>query len=110
MILSLTAEKLALSRSDRLLLDKQSFRVGAADNDPYDPADSKATSVFYALRKGLLVSGQIDHPTPVDGPFGSEKQGIGPFAVSLDNLQVAVVTRSELLVGPRQSAVMTELK
>jgi Lipoprotein LpqB beta-propeller domain/Sporulation and spore germination len=77
----------------------QSFRIGVANNDPYDPADSRATSVFYALRKGRLVSGQIGHPTPVEGPFGKVQLGVGPFAVSLDNLNVAGVTTNSLLVG-----------
>lgn len=78
----------------------QTFRVGVTDNAPLDPAVSRATSVFYALRKGRLVSGQIDHPTPLDGPFGKQRLGIGPFAVSLDNLEVAAVAQDELLMGP----------
>lgn len=79
---------------------KQSFGVDSRPNDPYDPAVSLASSQFYALRAGRLVSGQIGEPTPVDGPFGTESVGIGPFAVSLDGNTVAGVTSTSLLVGP----------
>jgi hypothetical protein len=77
----------------------QLFRFGTETNDPLDPAVSKASGQFYALRKGLLVSGQLSNPTPVGGPFGKEDLGIGAFAVSLDGEQVAGVTRTRLLVG-----------
>jgi hypothetical protein len=80
------------------------FRVGTGSNDPHDPAVGDSVSFFFALRGGLLVSGQIGQPTPVGGPFGDRAQGIGPFAVSLDGDQVAGVTPSELLVGPVSSS------
>jgi hypothetical protein len=78
----------------------QTFRSGGRPADRRDPAVSRATSQYYALRDGLLVSGQVTNPTPVDGPFGTEPQGIGPFAVSLHNHRVAGVTPTQLLVGP----------
>ncbi len=78
----------------------QSFRSGSREADRRDPAVSSATSQYYALKAGLLVSGQVTNPTPVDGPFGSEPQGIGAFAVSLHNHRVAGVTPTRLLVGP----------
>ncbi|MBO0847218.1 MAG: GerMN domain-containing protein [Nocardioides sp.] len=77
----------------------QIFRVDSQAYDRFD-AFSRASSQIYALREGRLVSGQIDHPTPVDGPFGNYRQGIGPFAVSLDGTRVAGVTSDALLVGP----------
>jgi hypothetical protein len=77
----------------------QTFRVDGDSYERYDPAVSLASSQFYALRAGLLVSGQINNPTPVDGPFGRDRLGIGPFAVSLDGTQAAGVTSNSLLLG-----------
>jgi hypothetical protein len=91
----------------------QSFRVNTQGALAHDPAVSLASSLFYALRAGRLVSGRIDRPTPVDGPFGKHPYGIGPFAVSLDGNQVAGVTPSRLLLGPtnagKGSAPATEV-
>ncbi len=85
------------------------FRVNGADVDRYDPAGALPSLQVYALREGLLVSGQANHPTPNGGPFGTSPQGIGPFAVSLDDNQVAGVTSSSLLLGPvRGNAQPTE--
>jgi hypothetical protein len=85
----------------------QSFRVPSdvtgSEQTPssrYDPAVSTASSQFYALRAGRLVSGPIDHPTTVDGPFGNSSVGIGPFAVNLHGTEVAGVTSDSLVVGP----------
>jgi hypothetical protein len=78
----------------------QTFRSGGGPNDPLDPAVSRATSQYYALRAGRLVSGQINRPTPVDGPFGTEARGIRTFAVSLHGRRVAGVTSDQLLLGP----------
>ena len=78
----------------------QTFRSGGGPNDPLDPAVSRATSQYYALRAGRLVSGQINQPTPVDGPFGTAARGIRTFAVSLHGRRVAGVTSDQLLVGP----------
>jgi Lipoprotein LpqB beta-propeller domain/Sporulation and spore germination len=66
----------------------------------FDPADAKASQQIYALRGGRLVSGQLNKPTPNTGPFGVTRQGIGAFAVSLDDTQVAATTPTSLLVGP----------
>jgi Lipoprotein LpqB beta-propeller domain/Sporulation and spore germination len=66
----------------------------------YDPAVNSASVLFYALRRGLLVSGSIDRPSSVNGPFGNARQGIGPFAVRLDGNQVAGVTSDALVTGP----------
>jgi hypothetical protein len=66
----------------------------------YDPAVGTASSLFYALRKGRLVSGPIDRPTTVNGPFGNASVGIGPFAVNLDGTEVAGVTPDSLVTGP----------
>jgi hypothetical protein len=78
----------------------QTFRVDSESNNRFDPAVSLASSQFYALRRGLLVSGQIAQPSSVDGPFGRDRLGIGPFAVNLNGTQVAGVTPTSLLVGP----------
>jgi hypothetical protein len=85
------------------------FRVDSPDTD-HDPAVPLASSQLYALRHGLLVSGQANHLTPVGGPFGTSVEGIGPFAVSLDDDQVAATTSDSLLLGPvRSGAQLTRL-
>ena len=71
---------------------------GSAFND-YDPAAARASSQVYALRRGRLVSGPVTKLTSVNGPFGTKRTGIGPFAVSLDSTQLAGVTTTSLLVG-----------
>jgi hypothetical protein len=76
------------------------FSVHGEESDPFDPAVFTASSQFYALRNGRLVSGQVTHPTRVAGPFGNEALGIGPFAVNLDNTRVAGVRPDSLLFGP----------
>jgi hypothetical protein len=78
------------------------FPVDSKAFDHYDPAVEVASGQAYALRRGRLVSGQIGRPTPVDGPFGRDPLGIGPFAVRLDGNEVAAVTPTALLVGPVQ--------
>lgn len=77
------------------------FGVRAPEFDRYDPAAEKATLVTYALRRGRLVSGQVDRLTKVIGPFGTQDLGIGAFAVSLDSdSQVAAIGGRALRVGP----------
>lgn len=76
------------------------FRVDGLDATRYDPAVPLGSSQLYALRHGRLVSGRADHLTPVGGPFGAVRQGIGPFAVSLDDNLVAGTTSDALLLGP----------
>jgi|tagenome__1003787_1003787.scaffolds.fasta_scaffold20970284_1 hypothetical protein len=88
------------------------FSVHREESDPFDPAVFTASSQFYALRNGRLVSGQVTRPTRVGGPFGSRALGIGPFGVNLDNTRVAGVRPDSLLVGPvlgdsRPTAVLT---
>jgi hypothetical protein len=75
------------------------FRSRGGSLDRYDPADVKASQQIYALHRGRLVSGQVNSPTPNPGPFGTSPQGIGAFAVSLDDRQVAATTPTSLLVG-----------
>jgi hypothetical protein len=76
------------------------FRVDSPDFAKYDPSVPKGSSQLYALRRGRLVSGRPTHLTPVTGPFGTADQGIGAFAVSLEDSQVAGTTPTALLVGP----------
>jgi hypothetical protein len=76
------------------------FKAVGGGFNRYDPADAKASQQIYALRGGRLVSGQLNNPTPNTGPFGVTRQGIGAFAVSLDDTQVAATTSTSLLVGP----------
>ena len=78
------------------------FSVNGSAFNVYDPAVARASSQAYALRRGRLVSGPVTHLTKVMGPFGVERTGIGPFAVSLDSTQLAGVTPTSLLVGPVQ--------
>jgi hypothetical protein len=75
------------------------FRFDTDETDSHDPAVSKASSQYYALRSGRLVSGQLTHPTSVDGPFGEQRVGIGAFAISLNGEEAAGVTSEGLLVG-----------
>jgi hypothetical protein len=75
------------------------FPVTSTEFDRYDPA-GRASSQTYALRRGRLVSGPLNHLTKVIGPFGTEDLGIGPFAVSLDSLTVAAVGQRALRIGP----------
>jgi len=100
-----TVTTFSLSISGRQVTDASgasTFRVDSPDTDN-DPAVPLASSQLYALRRGRLVSGQANHLTPVDGPFGTSVEGIGPFAVSLDDDQVAATTPGSLLVGPVRS-------
>jgi hypothetical protein len=76
------------------------FQVGTPDR--FDPTVSLGSALVYALRRGLLVSGQAKVLTKLDGPFGTIDQGIASFAVSLDGAQVAATTPDNLLVGPVQ--------
>ena len=75
------------------------FSVNEDMSDPFDPAVSTASTLFYALRHGRLVSGQVTRPSPVNGPFGTEARGIGPFAVNLTNTWVAGVAPDAVIVG-----------
>jgi hypothetical protein len=75
------------------------FSVRPDASDPFDPAVSLASPQFYALRKGLLVSGQVTDPTRVPGPFGDKALGIDSFAMSLDSTRVAAVVSDSLVVG-----------
>jgi len=77
-----------------------SFPVRSDQASPIDPAVPRASGQIYALRRGRLVSGQVDRPSSVNGPFGSHDLGIGPFAVNLHNTLVAGVQPDALLVGP----------
>jgi Lipoprotein LpqB beta-propeller domain/Sporulation and spore germination len=92
-----------LSVVDRTVTDSTGvsrFPVTATEFDRYDPADNKASSQTYGLRKGRLVSGPVDQLTKVNGPFGSQDQGISSFAVSVDGTTgVAAVRSDTLLVG-----------
>jgi hypothetical protein len=78
------------------------FQVGAPDR--YDPTVSLGSALVYALRRGVLVSGQAKALTKLDGPFGTTDQGIESFAVSLDGAQVAATTPDTLIVGPVQGS------
>ena len=108
-----TVRTFSLSISGRQVTDASgasTFRVENPDADRYDPAYPPASSQLYALRRGLLVSGQASRLTAVSGPFGTSVQGIGPFAVSLGDDQVAATTRSSLLLGPvRSGAALTRV-
>jgi hypothetical protein len=81
------------------------FRVDAPEITRFDPAWPRASSQLYGLRRGRLVSGQANRLTPVGGPFGTSRLGVGAFAVSLDDSTVAATTGLSLLVGPVRGAV-----
>jgi hypothetical protein len=90
-----------VSINGRALTDASGSSTFRADGlDRYDPAVPLGSSQLYALRHGRLVSGRADQLTPVGGPFGAVQQGIGPFAVSLDDNLVAGTTPDALLLGP----------
>jgi hypothetical protein len=75
------------------------FPVRRDDQSPLDPTVPRATEVFYALRRGRLVSGQVNHLTPVGGPFGRRSLGVDAFAVSLHGERVAAVLSDSLVEG-----------
>jgi len=92
-----------LTMGNRAVTDatgEKRFPVRSREFESYDPAWEKATLVTYALRRGRLVSGQVNRLTKVDGPFGTKDLGIGPFAVSLDGYTVAATGQDNLRVGP----------
>jgi hypothetical protein len=74
----------------------------------YDPTGLDASSLFYALRDGLLLSGQPDALGPVAGPMGTTDLGVRSIAVNLQGTTVAAVSGAgdRVLVssvpGPRQ--------
>ncbi|HET8666095.1 MAG TPA: LpqB family beta-propeller domain-containing protein [Nocardioides sp.] len=75
------------------------FSVGHDDQSPLDPSVPGATEVFFALRRGRLVSGQVKLLTPVGGPFGSQALGVDTFAVDLPGQRVAAVLSDSLVLG-----------
>jgi hypothetical protein len=75
------------------------FPVRHDTQSPLDPTVPGATEVFYALRRGRLVSGQVNRLTRVGGPFGSRALGVDAFAVDLPGERVAVVSSDSLVVG-----------
>ena len=100
-----TVRTFTLNLAGRQVTDasgSSTFRVDSPDTR-YDPSVPNASSQLYALRRGRLVSGQANRLTPVGGPFGTDDLGIGAFAVSLHDGQVAATTASSLLVGPVRS-------
>ena len=68
----------------------------------YDPAAFSATTDVFALRDGLLVGGDLDDLTPVEGPFGTRAYGLSDVGLSLDSTRVAGVDAS------RTSVLVTE--
>jgi hypothetical protein len=101
-----TVKAISVNIAGRQVTDasgSSTFRVDAPEITHYDPTRPQSSSQLYALRHGRLVSGQATRLTPVDGPFGTTVQGIGAFAVSLDDGRVAGRTPNALLVGPVRS-------
>lgn len=76
------------------------------DGSEYDPSGYQTYPRLFALRRGLLVSGQPDEMQPVGGPFGMASHSIGSFSVSLWADTVAAVSGDgrSLLVGPLRTA------
>jgi len=64
--------------------------VGAA----YDPSVLDASAFLYGLRDGLLVSGPPDGLAVVEGPMGTDEQGIRSVAVSLNATRAAGIARA----------------
>jgi hypothetical protein len=58
----------------------------------FDPTDVQASSQLFAVRNGLLESGNVDGFNPLGGSFGSTVYGIDDVAVSLTATTVAAVT------------------
>jgi hypothetical protein len=97
--------------SFQLTINNERITNGSADAtspvaspDAVDPTDSLASGLVYGLRDGRLVSGQAKAPSPVNGPFGRNVEGITSFGISLDGTRVAGVTGGRLLVGGVQGA------
>jgi hypothetical protein len=77
-----------------------SYRVdGGAE---YDPAGFHASPLLYGLRDGLVVSGTAGSLGAVNGPFGTDDQGIRSIGVDLEASRVAAVgpDGTSVLVGP----------
>ena len=74
----------------------------------YDPTGLDSSHLFYGLDNGLLVSGQPETLTPVDGPMGGGALGARSFAVNLDGTTVAAVNAAggavleSSVAGPEQ--------
>jgi hypothetical protein len=74
------------------------FSLRRDAQSPLDPSVPGATEVYFALRRGRLVSGQVNRLTPVAGPLGSQALGVDSFAVDLPGGRVAAVLSSGSLV------------
>ena len=101
-----------LTVADRVVTDaagRSRFPVLAPEFDAFDPAGSRATPLTYAVRRGLLVSGAVTDLTPKGGVFGTQRLGIGQFAVSLDDARVAAVVPAGLQVTVGESTPITVL-
>jgi Lipoprotein LpqB beta-propeller domain/Sporulation and spore germination len=101
-----------LTVADRVVTDtagRSRFPVLAPEFDAFNPAGSKATPLTYAVRRGRLVSGAVTDLTQKSGVFGSQRLGIGRFAVSLDDGRVAAVVPSGLQVAVGLAAPVTVL-
>lgn len=72
------------------------------DGSEYDPSGYQTNPRLFALRKGLLVSGQADQLRPVGGPFGTAAHALDSFAISLwaDSVAAVAADRHSLLLGP----------
>ena len=74
----------------------------------YDPTGLDSSHLFYGLDNGLLVSGQPETLTPVEGPMGVGALGARSFAVNLDGTTVAAVSAAggavleSSVAGPEQ--------
>ncbi|MEV7431575.1 LpqB family beta-propeller domain-containing protein [Nocardioides sp. NPDC092400] len=64
------------------------------EGSAYDPTGYQATDLVYALREGVLVSGDADALEATDGPLGTRDLGVRSFAVDLTSTTVAAVADS----------------
>lgn len=77
-----------------LRLSAGTTEVPIDQGSEFDPAGSSAPTEPFALRDGLLVTGPLEDPRPVSGPFGREALGLRTVAVDPRSTGVAGVTNA----------------
>lgn len=90
----------------RLSQGATSSEIPVDQGSEFDPAGTSAPTEPFGLRDGLLVSGPLDDPRPVSGPFGRIDLGLRSIAVDPRSTGVAGVTLDgrRVLRGPLHGA------
>lgn len=70
----------------------QAEEIGVDAGARFDPDDLRATSDLFALRDGLLVTGQLDDLEPTTGSFGTRRFGLRSAGINLAGTTAAGVS------------------